>query len=45
MMWCYCGQSIENIEIPTTLKTLKDNQIEEKKEEEKKEEEKKEGYI
>jgi len=33
-MWCYCGQSIENIEIPTVLKISIDNQTKEVKTEE-----------
>jgi len=37
MMWCYCGQSIENIEIPTVLKISKDNQTKEVKDEVKEE--------
>jgi len=44
MFWCFCGDSIKNIDLPSVIDNSKGVkvEIEEKKEEEKKEEEKKE---
>ena len=50
MFWCFCGDSIKNVELPSVIKNSKEVTVEtikldEKKEEEKKEEEKKEEEV